>query len=45
MDPDLDPRKEIEVDPDPNLDPERGLKWMRIRPNAVDPDPDTKRCS
>ena len=34
MDP--DPRKEIEVDPDP----ERGLKW--IRPNAVDPDP--KRC-
>ena len=34
MDP--DPRKEIEVDP------ERGLKWIRIRPNAVDPDP--KRC-
>ena len=33
MDP--DPRKEIEVDPD--LDPERGLKWFRIRPNAVDP--------
>ena len=33
MDP--DPRKEIEVDPD--LDPERGLKWIRIRPNAVDP--------
>ena len=32
MDP--DPRKEIEVDPD--LDPERGLKWIRIRPNAVD---------
>ena len=32
MDPDPDPRKEIEVDPD--LDPERGLKW--IRPNAVD---------
>ena len=31
MDP--DPRKEIEVDPDP----ERGLKWIRIRPNAVDP--------
>ena len=27
MDP--DPRKEIEVDPD--LDPERGLKWIRIR--------------
>jgi len=37
---DPDPRKEIEVDPD--LDPERGLKWIRIRPNAVDPDP--KRC-
>ena len=35
MDPDPDPRKEIEVDPD--LDPERGLKWIRIRPNAVDP--------
>ena len=35
MDPDPDPRKEIEVDPDP--DPERGLKWIRIRPNAVDP--------
>ena len=34
-DPDPDPRKEIEVDPD--LDPERGLKWIRIRPNAVDP--------
>ena len=34
-DPDPDPRKEIEVDPDP--DPERGLKWIRIRPNAVDP--------
>ena len=33
MDP--DPRKEIEVDPD--LDPERGLKLIRIRPNAVDP--------
>ena len=33
MDP--DPRKEIEVDPD--LDLERGLKWIRIRPNAVDP--------
>jgi len=32
---DPDPRKEIEVDPD--LDPERGLKWIRIRPNAVDP--------
>ena len=30
---DLDPRKEIEVDPDP----ERVLKWIRIRPNAVDP--------
>ena len=38
MDPDPDPSKEIEVDPDP----ERGLKWIRIRPNAVDPDP--KRC-
>ena len=37
MDP--DPRKEIKVDPDPDLDPERGLKWIRIRirPNAVDP--------
>ena len=33
MDPDPDPRKEIKVDPDP----ERGLKWIRIRPNAVDP--------
>ena len=32
MDP--DPGKEIEVDP------ERGLKWIRIRQNAVDPDPD-----
>ena len=31
MDP--DPGKEIEVDPDP----ERGLQWIRIRPNAVDP--------
>ena len=30
---DLNPRKEIEVDPDP----ERVLKWIRIRPNAVDP--------
>ena len=29
MDP--DPRKEIEVGPDPDLDPERGLKWIRIR--------------
>ena len=37
MDPDPDPRKEIEVAPDPDLDPERGLKWIRIRPNAVDP--------
>ena len=36
-DPDPDLGKEIEVDPD--LDPERGLKWIRIRirPNAVDP--------
>ena len=33
MDTDPDPGKEIEVDPDP------GLKWIRIRPNAVDPDP------
>ena len=33
VDPDPDPRKEIEVDPDP----ERGLKWIRIRPNVVDP--------
>ena len=40
MDP--DPRKDIEVDPD--LDPEWGLKWIRIRPNAVYPDPDPKRC-
>ena len=31
----MDPGKEIEVDPD--LDPERGLKRIRIRPNAVDP--------
>ena len=37
MDPDPDPRKEIEVDPDLDLDPERGLKWIRIRPNAVNP--------
>ena len=36
-DPDPDPRKEIEVDPDLDLDPERGLKWIRIQPNAVDP--------
>ena len=35
MDP--DPIKEIKVDPDLDLDPERGLKWIRIRPNAVDP--------
>ena len=35
VDPDPDPNKEIEVDPD--LDPERGLKWIRIRPNAMDP--------
>ena len=34
VDPDPDPRKEIEVDPD--LDPERGLKWIRIRRNAMD---------
>ena len=45
--PDPDPGKEIEVVPDP--DPRRGLKWIRIRPNAVDPggsgsDPDPKRC-
>ena len=32
MDP--DPRKEIEVDPD--LDPERGLKWIRIRIRNAD---------
>ena len=31
--PDPDPGKEIEVDPDPR----RGLKWIRIRPKAVDP--------
>ena len=37
MDPDPDPRKEFEVDPDPALDPERGSKWIRIRPNVVDP--------
>ena len=41
LDPDPDPGKGIEVDPDP--DPRRGLKWIRIRPNAVDPDPDPKR--
>ena len=35
VDPDLG--KEIEVDPDQDLDPERGFKWIRIRPNAVDP--------
>ena len=35
VEPDQDLGKEIEVDPD--LDPERGLKWIRIRPNAVDP--------
>ena len=29
----MDPGKKIEVDPDP----ERGLKWIRIRQNAVDP--------
>ena len=34
---DPDPRKEIKVDPDPDLDPEWGLNWIRIRPNAVDP--------
>ena len=32
---DPDPGKEIEVDPDP--DPRRGSKWIRIRPNVVDP--------
>ena len=35
VDPDPDPGKEIEVDPDP--DPRRGSKWIRIRPNVVDP--------
>ena len=35
VDSDPDLRKEIELDPDP--DPERGLKWIRIQPNAVDP--------
>ena len=35
VDPDPDLGKEIEVDPD--LDPERRLKWIRIRLNAVDP--------
>ena len=41
--PDLDPGKEIEVDPDPGKeievdpDPERELKWIRIWTNAVDP--------
>ena len=39
--PDPDPGKEFEEDPDPDL--RRGLKWIRIRPNAVDPDPDPKR--
>ena len=34
LDPDLEPGKEIEVDPDP----EQGSKWIRIRPYAVDPD-------
>ena len=38
---DPDPRKEIGKNPDPDLDPERGLKWIRIRvrirPNAVVP--------
>ena len=33
---DLDPGKEIKVDPD--LDPEQGSKWIRIRPKVVDPD-------
>ena len=33
MDP--DPGKDIEVDPDP----EKGSKWIRIRPNVVDPKP------
>ena len=33
MDPDPDLGKEIEVDPD--LDPERRLKWIRIRNAAV----------
>ena len=36
---DPDPRKEFEVDLDPDLDPERGSKWIRIGPNVVDPDP------
>ena len=36
--------KEIEVDPDPDLDPERRLKWIRIRLNAVDPDPKLLFC-
>ena len=35
---DTDPRKEIEVDPDP----ERGSKWIRFRQNVVDPAP--QRC-
>jgi len=36
--------KEIKVEPDPGLDPERGLKRIPIRPNAVEPvDPDPKR--
>ena len=33
LDPDLEPGKEIEVDPDP----EQGSKWIRIRPYVVDP--------
>ena len=37
VDPDPDPGKEIEVDPDPDPDPRRGSKWIRIRPNVVDP--------
>ena len=42
---DPDPGKDIEVDPDLG----RGSKWIRIRPNVVDPvdpdpDPDPKPC-
>ena len=37
---DSDPGTEIKVDRDPDLDPDRGSKWIRIRPNVVDPDTD-----
>ena len=34
---DPDPGKDIEVVPDPDPDPGWGSKWIRIRPNVVDP--------